>query len=152
MLGLALLGTAAGAVYRRQLDRHLPAGITAEAAGTARQSVADGAASAQRLGSAGNALLTEVYRAFTAGLTVACGIGLVVFAVLAGVLFRAVGRDRAAGRAPLTSAAADVGQRDARPSTMKQPARRPTLPGGRSVRDGLVIEIREIVYSAGAQE
>ncbi|WP_020574206.1 MFS transporter [Actinopolymorpha alba] len=91
-LGIAVLGSLGSAVYRGQLAGPLPAGIPAEAAGAARESITGAVAAAERLpiGPA-TELSHTAHAAFTAGLNAAAAVGAVLFvglAVLAVVAFR----------------------------------------------------------------
>ncbi|MEV0373180.1 MFS transporter [Streptomyces sp. NPDC050636] len=71
-LGMAILGSIGGAVYRGDIDGALPTGLPVEAADAARETLAGAAAVAGQLpGRAGEALLTAARAAFTEGLHVA---------------------------------------------------------------------------------
>jgi DHA2 family multidrug resistance protein-like MFS transporter len=81
-LGIATLGSVASAVYRDRLT--IPAGVPAEAADTARESIAGGVAAAADLpGALGNALLESARDAFNSGVHVVAIISAVLFAGLA---------------------------------------------------------------------
>lgn len=83
-LGVATIGSIGTAVYRDQLS--VPAGMGAQAAGAARESI-EGAVSvaAQLPATLGNQLLGSAGQAFTTGLNVAAGIGTVVFLARTGL-------------------------------------------------------------------
>jgi MFS transporter, DHA2 family, multidrug resistance protein len=82
-LGIALLGTVAAVVYRHQIADHVPQGVPAGDAVTARQTVAGASEVAGHLPApTGNQLLHAAGDAFTAGLNVAGGVGVVIFAGL----------------------------------------------------------------------
>ncbi|WP_219417061.1 MFS transporter [Pseudonocardia nigra] len=104
-LGVAVLGSVAATIYRDQVV--VPAGLPAEAAGVAGESIAGAVAVAGRLPiEVGAALLGPAREAFTAGLTVAAGVGAVLFggmALLVAVTFRHL-RPTAAAPQPAPSA------------------------------------------------
>ncbi|MER7585401.1 MFS transporter [Kitasatospora sp. NPDC097691] len=79
-LGIALLGAAGAAVYRHQLDgAALPAGVQGEAAHAAQDTLGGAVAVAAQLpGRLGADLLETARTAFTDGLHVAAGVGVVL--------------------------------------------------------------------------
>lgn len=82
-LGLSVLGTFAIAVYRARMAGYVPAGATAPAIGTARDTLAGATVTARGLPRASaNALLHTAGSAFTTGLGIAALAGAVVFAGL----------------------------------------------------------------------
>ena len=77
-LGIALLGAAGAAVYRARLDGALPAGLPADAARAAQDTLGGAVAAAGRLpGGLGGDLLEATRSAFTDGMHVAALVGLV---------------------------------------------------------------------------
>ena len=98
-LGIATLGTLGTVVYRSELHDSIPAGVPAQAAHAARESIASAVATAGHL----PALLDAARAAFTSGLNAVAGVGAAVFAVLA-VLTLIVLRGRGEA-APAESAA-----------------------------------------------
>ncbi|MFF4606199.1 MFS transporter [Streptomyces sp. NPDC001339] len=71
-LGMAILGSVGGAVYRGSMDEALPVGLPSGVADAARETLAGAAAVAGRLpGRAGEELLTAARAAFTDGLQTA---------------------------------------------------------------------------------
>ncbi|MEU8783931.1 MFS transporter [Streptomyces sp. NPDC048637] len=102
-LGMAILGSIGSAVYRADMDDALPAGLPADAADAARETLAGAAAVAAELpGRAGEALLTAARSAFTDGLQTAvlgaAGV-MVCAAVLALALLRGLRTPGAEGEA-----------------------------------------------------
>ena len=95
-LGIAILGSIGVAIYRSGLADALPAGIPAQAAAAARDTLGGGVAAAQQLpADIGAALLGASREAFTTGLQVTAGISAVVavgIAVVATVMLRDVPR------------------------------------------------------------
>jgi DHA2 family multidrug resistance protein-like MFS transporter len=93
-LGIAILGSIGVAIYRGGLAEALPAGVPAQAAAAARDTLGGAAAVARQLpADAGAALLAASREAFTTGLQVTAGISAVVavgIAVLATVMLREV--------------------------------------------------------------
>jgi MFS transporter, DHA2 family, multidrug resistance protein len=93
-LGIAILGSIGVAIYRGGLADALPAGVPAQAAAAARDTLGGAAAAARQLpADAGAALLAASREAFTTGLQVTAGISAVVavgIAVLATVMLREV--------------------------------------------------------------
>jgi MFS transporter, DHA2 family, multidrug resistance protein len=93
-LGIAILGSIGVAVYRGQLADTLPAGIPAQAAAIARDTLGGAVGVAARLpGSAGQALLEAAQEAFIAGMQLTVSLSAtvaVVVAVMATVLLHAV--------------------------------------------------------------
>jgi DHA2 family multidrug resistance protein-like MFS transporter len=93
-LGIAILGSIEVAIYRGGLADALPAGVPAQAAAAARDTLGGAAAVARQLpADAGAALLAASREAFTTGLQVTAGISAVVavgIAVLATVMLREV--------------------------------------------------------------
>lgn len=96
-LGLALLGSVGTAVYSARLRDELPAGVPAEAAGRATETLSEALAVAQQLPGAVGTRLAEVARdAFSSGLAVISGISAVLLTVAAigvGVMLRDVRED-----------------------------------------------------------
>jgi DHA2 family multidrug resistance protein-like MFS transporter len=83
-VGVATLGTIGTAVYRGQLTDTTPAGISAEAVGTAREGIAGAITAAHQLPSQlGTELLDAARVAFTGGLNTVGGVGAVIFLGLA---------------------------------------------------------------------
>ena len=83
-LGLAVLGTVGAAIYRHHMADAVPAGMAAEAARSARESVAGATAAAADLpGRDATGLIHAAHDAFTSGINTVGLIGGVVFAVLA---------------------------------------------------------------------
>ncbi|MFI7574933.1 MFS transporter [Micromonospora sp. NPDC049497] len=93
-LGVATLGSLAAAVYRDELGRTLPAGVTAEAAEGARDGLAAATTVAGDLPAGlGAELLAAARAAYTSGLEVTATAGAVLLlglAVVAVVVFRSV--------------------------------------------------------------
>jgi DHA2 family multidrug resistance protein-like MFS transporter len=114
-LGIAILGSIGVAIYRGGLADALPAGVPAEAAAAARDTLGGAAAVARQLpADAGAALLAASREAFTTGLQVTAGISAVVavgIAVLATVMLREV--PPTAGAEPAEQPAAAVEPRRA---------------------------------------
>lgn len=81
-LGVAIFGAGAAAVYRAGVK--IPAGVPAQAAAAARQSIVGAVTSARHLpGRTGGTLLHSADAAFTTGLHMAAVAGAVIFACLA---------------------------------------------------------------------
>jgi MFS transporter, DHA2 family, multidrug resistance protein len=107
-LGIALLGSIGVAIYRGRLADTLPAGVPAEAAATARETLGAAVGVAGQLPEAAGAALLEVARdAFTFGLQVSAGLSAaaaIAVAALATVMLRdvpaATAAEAAAGPAP----------------------------------------------------
>jgi MFS transporter, DHA2 family, multidrug resistance protein len=114
-LGIAILGSIGVAIYRGGLADALPAGVPAQAAAAARDTLGGAAAVARQLpADAGAALLAASREAFTTGLQVTAGISAVVavgIAVLATVMLREV--PPTAGAEPAEQPAAAVEPRRA---------------------------------------
>ena len=93
-LGIAILGSIGVAIYRGRLVDALPAGIPAEAAATARETLGAAVGIATQLpAETGAALLAAARDAFTFGLQLTAGLSAVVaaaMAVAATILLRAV--------------------------------------------------------------
>ena len=93
-LGLAILGSIGTAVYRADLGRRLPAGLSAEAAAAARDTLGGAVSVAGELPEALGAELLEVARqAFTGGLRLTAAISAVLsiaVAIVASILLRSV--------------------------------------------------------------
>jgi MFS transporter, DHA2 family, multidrug resistance protein len=93
-LGIAILGSIGVAIYRGRLLDSLPAGIPAEAAATARETLGAAVGLATQLpADSGAALLAAARDAFTFGLQLTAGLSAVVAAAMAAaatVLLRAV--------------------------------------------------------------
>jgi DHA2 family multidrug resistance protein-like MFS transporter len=99
-LGLAVLGSIGAAVYRHQLAGSTLAGIPAEAAQTARETIAAATAVAGQLPAVPAALLLDAARAaFTAGLNVVAAIGAIIFIALAILIATALRRLHLGGEA-----------------------------------------------------
>ncbi|MFG2094388.1 MFS transporter [Streptomyces sp. NPDC048612] len=109
-LGMAVLGSIGGAVYRAGMADALPAALPAPAADAARETLAGAAAVAAELpGRAGEALLTAARSAFTDGFQSAALTAASVMAcaaVLAPVLLRGVRTTGAGGEADTAGAGA----------------------------------------------
>ncbi|GAA2907174.1 MFS transporter [Streptosporangium fragile] len=104
-LGIAVLGSVGGAVYRHGLDGTLPAGLPGGAVEAVRDSLVDAVAAAERLsGSLGAEVLTAAREAFTGGLNVAGVIGTVLVVGLAAAV---VGLLRGGAPRPAPLPAAD---------------------------------------------
>lgn len=83
-LGIALLGSIGMAVYRREMDASLPAGISPEIAATAKETLGGAVAAAGDLSEPlSTALLNVAHEAFVQGLHIIAIIGMVGFASLA---------------------------------------------------------------------
>ena len=83
-LGPALLGTIGFAVYRHQIDGHVPAGLSPHAAAGAHDSLAGATAAASQVSPAtGAALLTPARQAFANGIHTVAGIGGIILACVA---------------------------------------------------------------------
>jgi DHA2 family multidrug resistance protein-like MFS transporter len=93
-LGLAILGSIGTAVYRSQLGRTLPAGMPAEAAGVARDTLGGAVGVAAELPEGLGAELLKAARvAFTNGLRLTAAISAVLsfaVAIVAAILLRSV--------------------------------------------------------------
>ncbi|MGF1429312.1 MFS transporter [Kitasatospora sp. LaBMicrA B282] len=107
-LGIAVLGAAGAAVYKARLSGGLPAGLPDAAARAAHDSLGGAVTVAAALpGAAGRELLTAGQAAFTSGMQLAAGVGVVCLlgaAVLAARLMRHL---------PKSGAPADAAQPDA---------------------------------------
>jgi DHA2 family multidrug resistance protein-like MFS transporter len=103
-LGLALLGSIGVAIYRGNLATTLPAGLPAEVATAARDTLGGAVGVAASLPSAtADALLVAAREAFVNGMHVAAGIAAVVGVGLAIFAFFAL-RDQAVGQAAAQAA------------------------------------------------
>src|SRR5262245_54209673 len=127
-LGIAILGSIGVAVYRNQLADALPAGLPAEAAAVARNTLGGAVGVAAQLpGEAGGALLAAAREAFTQGMQLTVALSAVVavgVAVMAAVLLRAVPASAEAEPAqpPAPEPAADLEPEVvARPEPQPQP-------------------------------
>ncbi|MDQ5825355.1 MAG: MFS transporter [Chloroflexota bacterium] len=93
-LGISILGSIGTAVYRGAVANDLPAGIPAEAAATARETLGGAVGVAQQLPDQMGVALLEVAReAFVQGLHIAAGISgvvAIVAAIIAVMVFRGV--------------------------------------------------------------
>jgi DHA2 family multidrug resistance protein-like MFS transporter len=100
-LGIAILGSIGFAVYHRDVADNMPAGLPAEAASTAGETIAGARAVAEQIpGPVGQAVLTAARDAFTAGLNAAAIAAIVVTvgaAVLSATILRTI---RTAASAP----------------------------------------------------
>ncbi|NJN96298.1 MAG: MFS transporter [Anaerolineales bacterium] len=96
-LGIAVLGTLGTAIYRSGLAADLPAGISAEAAKTAQETLSGAVTMAGQLpNSLGEALLHTAHEAFIQGLQITSVIGAVVMiglAILTVIWLRHIGHD-----------------------------------------------------------
>ncbi|GAA1416382.1 MFS transporter [Catellatospora coxensis] len=102
-LGMAVLGSIGTAVFRARLD--VPAGLPAEAADTARETLAGAAAVAAGLpGDAGAALLAGARTAFMSGLHAAAIAAAVLMALAAALALRTL---RGSDSGPVSPTAAD---------------------------------------------
>jgi DHA2 family multidrug resistance protein-like MFS transporter len=94
-LGISILGSIGVAIYRGDLATGLPAGVPAEAALTARDTLGGAVAVAQQLpGDLGAAVMEIAREAFVAGMQVAATISAILavgIAILAVILLRNVG-------------------------------------------------------------
>ncbi|QHC21240.1 MFS transporter [Streptomyces sp. GS7] len=153
-LGMAILGSIGGAVYRGDIGGALPTGLPARVADAARETLAGATAVAAHLpGRVGTALLTAARTAFTHGLhtAVLCAAAVMAAAaVLAVALLRGVrtpgtAHDGAAGETGETGdpAAADgaagngaggAGEREGRPAATGTTAPAPTTTTGTPTR------------------
>ncbi len=85
-LGVATLGTLAAATYTRTLSPNLPAGLSAEQAATAAETLGGATGIAATLSpTAGEALVQAAHAAFTHGLTASVAASAVILAVAAAV-------------------------------------------------------------------
>ncbi|MBB1246203.1 MFS transporter, partial [Streptomyces durbertensis] len=93
-LGIAVIGSAGTAVYRSQMTDGLPAGVPADAAGPALDTIGGAAAVAERLpAEVGGALMDAAGKAFVSGLHLTAYVSaamITVIAVLVTVLLRDV--------------------------------------------------------------
>lgn len=128
-LGLAILGSVGTAVYRSELARSIPAGIPAEAAETARDTLGGAlSVSSQLPDGLGDELLEVARLAFTDGLRLTAAISAVLaigVAVVATVLLRSVpGRSltdgQEAGEQREIPAGANVDESQARPAGTRE--------------------------------
>ncbi len=111
-LGISILGSIGIALYRRDVTEGLPAGVPADAADIARDTLGGAVAVAAQLpGEVGSNLLTVAQDAFVGGMALAAGISAVLaiaIAILAVVMLRNVGSGaerEAAGRTAASDAA-----------------------------------------------
>ncbi|WDZ83478.1 MFS transporter [Micromonospora cathayae] len=111
--GIGILGSIGTAVYRNEIN--VPADLPAEAATTARESIANAIAVAGELsGPSANDLVTSAREAFTSGLNLVAtlaGVLFLVFAVLAWQWFKHLpptGEENASGAEPTEPAATDT--------------------------------------------
>ena len=91
-LGIALLGTLGTAIYRFKMDGAIPAGVSADIADAARESISGAVSAAAHVpGRSGAGLLEAAHQAFTTALNMVAGISAIVFvglAVLAAISLR----------------------------------------------------------------
>ncbi|MFD6756937.1 MFS transporter [Micromonospora gifhornensis] len=86
-LGMAFLGTIGAAIYSRLVVDHVPADLPAQAAETARETLAGAVSVAGQLpGGAAAELLQHARESFTTGLNTAAVVGLVLSVVLAAMI------------------------------------------------------------------
>ena len=87
VLGTAVLGSVLSASYRAHLS--LPAGLSAEQAGAARETLGGAHAVAETLpADRADALLAAAGSAFDSGVTITSGIGVVLMIVSAAIAWR----------------------------------------------------------------
>ncbi len=91
-LGIALLGTLGTAIYRFKMEDAIPAGVRADIADAARESISGAVSAAAHVpGRIGAGLLEAAHQAFTTALNTVAGISAIVFvglAVLAAISLR----------------------------------------------------------------
>ncbi len=91
-LGIALLGSLGTAIYRFKMDGAIPAGVSADIADAARESISGAVSAAAHVpGRIGAGLLEAAHQAFTTALNMVAGISAIVFvglAVLAAISLR----------------------------------------------------------------
>lgn len=84
-LGIAVLGSVLTVLYRHQLGLTVPAGVPAEAAAAARDTLGAALTIAQDMGTAGDALLASARAAFTRSFSLTAGV-CAVLALATGIL------------------------------------------------------------------
>jgi DHA2 family multidrug resistance protein-like MFS transporter len=85
--GIAALGSLGTAIYRGRMDGAIPAGVPADAAGSARDTLAGATAAAANLpGDAAAALLGPARAAYTTGMHAAAGISAALLILVAGTV------------------------------------------------------------------
>jgi len=83
-LGIALLGSLGTAIYRFKMDGAIPAGVSADIADAARESISGAVSAAAHVpGRIGAGLLEAAHQAFTTALNMVAGISAIVFVGLA---------------------------------------------------------------------
>src|SRR6266540_3710506 len=83
-LGIALLGTLGTAIYRFKMEDAIPAGVRADIADAARESISGAVSAAAHVpGRSGAGLLEAAHQAFTTALNTVAGISAIVFVGLA---------------------------------------------------------------------
>jgi MFS transporter, DHA2 family, multidrug resistance protein len=91
-LGIALLGSLGTAIYRFKMEDAIPAGVRADIADAARESISGAVSAAAHVpGRSGAGLLEAAHQAFTTALNTVAGISAIVFvglAVLAAISLR----------------------------------------------------------------
>ncbi|MFC4530795.1 MFS transporter [Sphaerisporangium dianthi] len=103
-MGIAALGSLGTFVYRTRLTGDLPAGVPADAADTAHQSITAALGAAQQLGDRLAVDLVDAARtAFTSGLNVVAAVGATIFVGLA-ILSAIILRDSGVPAAPAPQA------------------------------------------------
>jgi DHA2 family multidrug resistance protein-like MFS transporter len=111
-LSIAILGTLGTAIYRAQVDDDIPAGVPAEEAATARDTIGGAVAVGERLPeSLASELLDAAAEAFTVGFQAAALASAVLAAataVLTAIVLRRVGNGSEAERAPTSAAIAEL--------------------------------------------
>ncbi len=96
-LGIAILGSVGSAIYRRAMAGAVPAGVTADLAHAARETLGGAAAAAARLPDLGPALLDSARHAFTAGMRVTAFAAAVVVLGIGVVAWTYVGMAEVSG-------------------------------------------------------
>lgn len=102
-LGIAVLGSVLTVLYRHQLGLTVPAGVPAEAAAAARDTLGAALTITQGMGTAGDALLASARAAFTRSFSLTAGVSAVLAlatGVLAFIALRGVGGGADDGDAP----------------------------------------------------
>jgi DHA2 family multidrug resistance protein-like MFS transporter len=100
-LGVATLGSLGTAVYRTEVTDNLPAGVPAQAAQSAQESIAGATATAAHLpGQTGAELIEAARTAFVSGFTTITGLAVVLFVALAVVAAVALRQVRPAAPMP----------------------------------------------------
>lgn len=99
-LGMAILGSVGTAVYRSKMSTAIPAGIPAEAATAAKQTLGSAVTEAAQLSTpSGNALLHAAHDAFVSGLQIAAGASIIIIGALVMIAFLKLPRVQPAAQA-----------------------------------------------------